>query len=433
MRNVVAVVGSAGDVAESVRETAQALGQALAEAGFDIVTGGMDGVMRAVAYGHRQASRTTNLIHVEPGWARGWEKNPHPGAVLRTELGTMRNHLVVRAADLVVALAGGAGTLSELAIAWQEGKPAAVVKGTGGWSAELAGRMLDRRGSMPVANCHDVADVVDWACRMRPAGVFGGRLNRDLYPLEVPVLHRIHDAAPDAHHRIQLRFGMSIAKSAAVRELDKLSSRVAAWNRDHGASAVALVTFDDGWRDALLLTDAFHRLPLLRPVLFLSEAHFVDPPRPLPLQRLYSHCAERGLDPEDDATFGSATRSRLKDITEAAQHAALDALGVAPMQGGESLLSASEIAELRSAGWLVASHGHAHEPLHQRDTLGEELERLAAAVERRGHMPWLAWPEGNWSANGWRLACEAGFGLQLGLDVPNDQRLGGLVARRVWR
>ena len=106
-RNVVAVVGSAGDISHEMRRLAESLAHALATSGFDLVTGGMDGVMRAVARGHRQAATETNLIHVEPGWGRAWERNPHPAGIVRTGLGSMRNHIVVRSADLVVALAGG--------------------------------------------------------------------------------------------------------------------------------------------------------------------------------------------------------------------------------------------------------------------------------------------------------------------------------------
>ncbi len=433
-RNVVAIIGSAGEISESVRRSAEALGLALADRGFDLVSGGMDGVMRAVARGHGLSQRATNLIHIEPGWGRAWERNPYPAAVVRTELGAMRNHLVVRSADLVVAVAGGAGTLSELAIAWQEGKPVAALRGSGGWSERFADSVLDQRETMPVVGCDTVTEVVDWATRMRPAGVYGGRLNRDFYPLEVPVLHRVHDGIPDDNHRIQLRFGMSIAKTEVVRRLHDLSRQVEDWNREHRASTVALVTFDDGWRDALLLAETFERLPLLCPTIFLSEGHFADPPHPLPLQRLYSYCAKRGCDPEDDVAFGPATRSGLKDMPEAAQHAALDALGVDPMEGTEFLLTAGEIEKLRSVGWVVASHGHLHEYLERRDMLREELEHLSISVERRGHMPWLAWPEGIWSARSWSDARAAGFRIQFGLDPsPVEQQFEGLVMRTVWR
>jgi len=127
-RNAIAIIGAAGAIPRRLRCIAEELAYALCMAGFDLITGGMDGIMRSVARGHDQAARTTKLIHIEPGWGRSWEKNPHPAGIVRTELGSMRNHLVIRSADLVVAISGGAGTLSEMAIAWQAGKPIAALR-----------------------------------------------------------------------------------------------------------------------------------------------------------------------------------------------------------------------------------------------------------------------------------------------------------------
>ena len=115
-RNVVAIVGSAGTIPHELRCSVETLARALGDAGFDLVTGSMDGVMRAAARGHGRSVSGANLVHVEPGWGRAWERNPYPASIVRTNLGSMRNHLVVRSADLVVAVSGGSGTLSEMAI-----------------------------------------------------------------------------------------------------------------------------------------------------------------------------------------------------------------------------------------------------------------------------------------------------------------------------
>lgn len=402
-RNTVAIIGSAGTIPRELRRTVETLACALSDAGFDLVTGGMDGVMRAVARGHGQSAGATNLVHIEPGWGCTWERNPHPAGIVRTNLGLMRNHLVVRSADLVVAVSGGSGTLSEMAIAWQEKKPIAALRGSGGWSEQLADTALDRRAESTVTGCDTVDEIVAWAARLRPEGVYAGRVNRDFYPLEVPVLHRVHVVTPTEVHRVHLRYGMSIEKSGLVRRLEGLSRRGESWNREHGAATVALVTFDDGWKDVTLLADTFKKLPCLCPVLFVGKNHFAEPVRPLPLQRLYHHCAERGLDPEDRAALGGVTRSGLKSLPEAEQHAALDGLGVEPMLDPEWLLNAEDIARLKSAGWVVATHGHRHEDLRKRDGLGKELASLAEVVEDRGHTPWLAWPEGQWSRTAWLL------------------------------
>ena len=80
-RNVVAIIGSAGEIPHELRRTVETLACALAGAGFDLVTGSMDGVMRAVARGHARSAAATHLVHIEPGWgrpmvARGMESRP---------------------------------------------------------------------------------------------------------------------------------------------------------------------------------------------------------------------------------------------------------------------------------------------------------------------------------------------------------------------
>ena len=434
-RNAVAIVGSAGAIPHELRRTVEALARSLGDAGFDLVTGSMDGVMRAVARGHGLSSSGAHLVHIEPGWGRAWERNPHPAGVVRTGLGSMRNHLVVRSADLVVAVSGGSGTLSEMAIAWQEGKPIAALRGSGGWSDKLADTTLDRRrGKATVTGCDTVDEVVAWADRLRPEGVYAGRVNQGFYPLEAPALHRVHEGAPDEHHRVHLRYGMSIGKSDLVQRLEELNRRVESWNREHDAATVALVTFDDGWKDVTRLAGAFENLPCLCPVLFVGENHFEEPMRPLPLQRLYHHCAVRGLDPEDAAVLGGVVRTRLKSWSEAEQHLALDRIGIDPMLDPDWLLTPGEIASLESAGWVVGTHGHRHEDLSNRAGLGEELSRLAESVEDRGHTPWLAWPEGRWSQPAWASARAAGFRLQFGLLAqPCEGPCEGMVMRRIWR
>ena len=432
-RNMVSIIGAAGAIPAAVRQQTEALATALADANFDLATGGMDGVMRAVARGRERSSNNVHLVHIESGEGRAWQRNPHPASVVRTGLGAMRNHLVVRSGDLVVAVSGGAGTLSELAIAWQEGKPIAALRGVGGWSEQLAGTALDHRQRPPIHACESIDDVLAWADRQRPAGVFGGRRSQGFYPHSVPALHRVHDGAPSAAHRVHLRYGMSIEKSDLLRRLAALNDEVERWNRQQQADAVALVTFDDGWQDVLCLMDAFKRFAHLCPVLFVGENHFQTPVRPLPLQRLYEHCAANGLDPEDEQAFGAATRTRLKALPEAEQHALLDALGVAPMLAPNWLLAAEDVAALQAAGWVIGTHGHAHENLPARNGLASELHALADAVEQRGHMPWLAWPEGEWSAAAYAAACAAGVRAQFTLPrSDNPAARDGVVVREVW-
>jgi uncharacterized protein (TIGR00725 family) len=108
------------------------------------VTGGLGGVMEAALRGAAasRAFRDGDTLALLPG-ADPAAANRWASIVIPTGLGHHRNG-VVAAADAVVAVGGGAGTLSEVAFAWVWGRaPIVVVTGLPGVTASLAGQRLD--------------------------------------------------------------------------------------------------------------------------------------------------------------------------------------------------------------------------------------------------------------------------------------------------
>jgi len=159
-RAQIAVVGSASGSDELLAE-ARALGTALVDAGWRVVCGGLTGVMEAVGRGARASAAATggDIIGVLPT-LRATDANDFIDIVIPTGMQHARNALVVASADVVVALGGGAGTLSEVALAWQMGKPIVALTTGGGWSAELAGRQLDHRRRDAIVRADSVDAVV---------------------------------------------------------------------------------------------------------------------------------------------------------------------------------------------------------------------------------------------------------------------------------
>lgn len=152
-RALVAVIGDAGvQEGSPAYDAARAVGRLLVDAGFRVVTGGLGGVMEGACRGaHESASyREGDTIGIVPH-ADPEEANPWADIAIATSLDHSRNTLVANA-DAVVAVGGGAGTLSEIAFAWMY-KRLIVALTVSGWSAELAGRRLDRR-----VRCPDVGD-----------------------------------------------------------------------------------------------------------------------------------------------------------------------------------------------------------------------------------------------------------------------------------
>ena len=109
---------------------AEEVGRLLARRGAVVVCGGLGGVMEAACRGASREGGTT--VGVLPGLDRG-AANPFVSVAVATGLGEVRNALVVRAADALIAVGGVYGTLSEIALALKAGKP---VIGLGTWEID---------------------------------------------------------------------------------------------------------------------------------------------------------------------------------------------------------------------------------------------------------------------------------------------------------
>lgn len=115
----VAVVGPS-EATEAEESIARAVGAGLAREGAIVVTGGRGGVMAAACRGAAEAGGTA--LGILPGTSRE-EANEWVTVAIPTGLGELRNGLVVRSADAVVAVGGAYGTLSEIALALKQEIP----------------------------------------------------------------------------------------------------------------------------------------------------------------------------------------------------------------------------------------------------------------------------------------------------------------------
>ncbi len=120
----VAVIG-AGVATPRQAELARACGGLLARAGFVLLSGGLGGVMDASCRGC--ADEGGRSIAVLPGTDRA-AATPHATFALPTGLGQVRNSVLVTAADAVLAVGGGWGTLNEIALAVRLGTPLVLLE-----------------------------------------------------------------------------------------------------------------------------------------------------------------------------------------------------------------------------------------------------------------------------------------------------------------
>lgn len=128
---------------------AEEVGRRVAEAGGVVVCGGLGGVMEASCRGARSAGGLT--VGLLPGSDRR-VANPFVEVAIPTGMGELRNGLIVRTADAVVAVGGEWGTLSEIALAVKTGTP---VVGLGTWPLERD----------EIVQAADAADAVAQALR----------------------------------------------------------------------------------------------------------------------------------------------------------------------------------------------------------------------------------------------------------------------------
>jgi len=151
----IAVTGAA-KATDAESETAYATGALIARHGGILVCGGLGGVMEAACRGAREHGGLT--VGIVSGTDDG---NPYLDIVIRTGLGHARNVLVAQSGDVMIAIGGSHGTLSEIAIALKTGCP---VFGLASWDID------------GVVKCTTPAEAVERA--IRAAGLSSGHVHR---------------------------------------------------------------------------------------------------------------------------------------------------------------------------------------------------------------------------------------------------------------
>jgi uncharacterized protein (TIGR00725 family) len=133
-RVIIGVMGPAACDSQTA-DMARAVGRGIAERGAVLLCGGRGGVMEAAAQGAREVGGLT--LGILPGVnQRESPPNAHVDIALFTGLGEARNWLNVCASDAVIAIGGGFGTLSEIALALKAQKPVVLI---GSWHLEIEG------------------------------------------------------------------------------------------------------------------------------------------------------------------------------------------------------------------------------------------------------------------------------------------------------
>ena len=157
IKAIVSVIG-ASEIDLPTKKLTIQLGKLLAKNGYAVVCGGLSGVMEAICQGVKEEGGLT--IGIIPFKEKHFA-NKYVDIIIPIPFSQARNIIVVLTGDAVVAIAGKAGTLSEICFAWIYEKPIIALTGVEGWSSKIAGEKIDDRRNDVVYGVKSAQEVIN--------------------------------------------------------------------------------------------------------------------------------------------------------------------------------------------------------------------------------------------------------------------------------
>ncbi len=169
MKQVISVLGDRNVVQNSLKwDLGYKISKSLVDHGYRVLHGGIGILSKAVYEGAVSSSKYTEgcVISIVPGFDPSMALE-NSDIQIATGLDEYRN-VITANTDAIVAIGGGAGTLSEIALAWMLKRLIICLK-VDGWSGELAGRKIDHRvryenleedQCFPASDENDVIDIL---------------------------------------------------------------------------------------------------------------------------------------------------------------------------------------------------------------------------------------------------------------------------------
>ncbi len=171
----IGVMGSAADLKydADLEKIAEDTGYEIARNNAVLVFGAekdYDSLSTAACRGAKKAGGLTVGITYGKGLNIFEKENADIVIANGLERGGGRETALVLSCDAIIALSGGSGTLTEIAIAYQANIPVVVIKNTGGWSEKLAGVFLDERKRIRIETADNAQEAVRKVFQLITAG-----------------------------------------------------------------------------------------------------------------------------------------------------------------------------------------------------------------------------------------------------------------------
>ena len=164
----IGVMGSAADLnyAKNLEMLAEDVGYYVAKSGAVLMFGAekdYDSLSTAACRGAKKAGGFTVGVTYGKGLDIFEKENVDVVIASGMERGGGRELALVLSCDVIIALNGGSGTLTEMVIAYQANIPIVTIKGTGGWSEKLAGEYIDARKRVKIESADTPEKAVELA------------------------------------------------------------------------------------------------------------------------------------------------------------------------------------------------------------------------------------------------------------------------------
>lgn len=140
-----------------VGKIAYETGAEVAKSGAVLITGGLEGVMKAACHGAKDAGGIT--VGIIPQNDASFA-NEYCDIVIPSGIGLARDYLNALSGDGVIIIGGGSGTLSETCAAYMYKRPIVAIKNSGGIAEKYADQYLDHRKNVLIIGVSSPQEAV---------------------------------------------------------------------------------------------------------------------------------------------------------------------------------------------------------------------------------------------------------------------------------
>lgn len=167
----IGIMGSAEDLkySDEALKFAKELGKLIAKSGNTLVYGAEKEYSSLSTNAAIEANKYNGItVGVCPGKNKEIYGDFRPTVLIPCglEMGGGREFSLVLSCDVIIAIGGGSGTLTEMAIAYQAGIPIITINKFNGWAKKLSNKYFDERKRLKCISVETPSEAVNLAIKL---------------------------------------------------------------------------------------------------------------------------------------------------------------------------------------------------------------------------------------------------------------------------